>query len=122
MVIPDIWIEQGPIPDQYDIAGDYICHFYILVVILSTRTSLYVFRKPDIELDFVIHCCVLFLITKYIRYYDIAGLNEPHIAAKVEHLIHGIREHRDFMKQKEGEGFIVVNQAEESRVIEAIQR
>ena len=21
MVIPDIWIEQGPIPDQYDIAG-----------------------------------------------------------------------------------------------------
>jgi len=70
MVIPDIWIEQGPIPDQY----------------------------------------------------DIAGLNEPHIAAKVEHLIHGIREHRDSMKQKEGQGFIVVNQAEESRVSAPIQR
>lgn len=42
MVIPDLWIEQGPIPDQY----------------------------------------------------DIAGLNEPHIAAKVEALIQGLREHR----------------------------
>ena len=42
MVIPDLWIEQGPIPDQY----------------------------------------------------DIAGLNEPHIAAKVEALVQGLREHR----------------------------
>jgi 1-deoxy-D-xylulose-5-phosphate synthase len=42
MVIPDIWIEQGPIPDQY----------------------------------------------------DIAGLNEPHIAAKIESLLQGLREHQ----------------------------
>lgn len=69
MVIPDIWIEQGPIPDQY----------------------------------------------------DIAGLNEPHIAAKVESLIHGIRNHRNSMKQEEGQPFIVVNQGEESNVYTTLQ-
>lgn len=41
MVIPDVWIEQGPIPDQY----------------------------------------------------DIAGLNAPHITAKVEGLMQGVRNH-----------------------------
>jgi hypothetical protein len=43
----------------------YIYTYIILKITALTRTSLYVLREGDVEIDFVIHCRVVILLTKH---------------------------------------------------------
>ena len=66
MVIPEMWIEAGP---QHDQVGG--CR-------LTSTAQVQIFNV-----------CLYWLRIQY----DIAGLNAPHIVAKVEGLLHGLRAH-----------------------------